>query len=114
LIEEASVIKPPFREHFIPEAEKKPLLEVVTRKRALHFMRTPFLQLMKTLPSVDLAMILMLTFVTAHGFLVGKSEGKPPSPRPRCRQEDNIRTDLKYIGCEGFIRLRIETTGGLL
>jgi hypothetical protein len=32
--------------------------------------------------------------------LVGKPEEKRPLGRPRCRREDNIKMDLKEIGCE--------------
>jgi hypothetical protein len=31
--------------------------------------------------------------------LVGKSEGKRPPGRPRCRWEDNIKIDLQELGC---------------
>jgi hypothetical protein len=31
--------------------------------------------------------------------LVGKPEGKRPLGRPRLRWEDNIRMDLKEVGC---------------
>jgi hypothetical protein len=34
--------------------------------------------------------------------LVGKSEGKRPLGRPRHRWEDNIKTDLKEVGCGGM------------
>ena len=34
--------------------------------------------------------------------LVGKPEGKGPLGRPRCRWEDNIKMDLKKVGCEGM------------
>jgi hypothetical protein len=57
-------------------------------------------------------MILMLTFVSARVFLAGKSEGKQPLPRPRRRREGNIRTDPKLRCCEGFVWIRIGTTGG--
>ena len=33
--------------------------------------------------------------------LVGKPEGKRPLGRPRHRWEDNIKVDLKEVGCEG-------------
>jgi hypothetical protein len=33
--------------------------------------------------------------------LVGKSEGRPPLGRPRCRWEDGIRMDLREIGSGG-------------
>jgi hypothetical protein len=33
--------------------------------------------------------------------LVGKPEGKRPLGRPRCRWEDNIKTDLQEVGCAG-------------
>ena len=34
--------------------------------------------------------------------LVGKHEGKRPLGRPRRRWEDNIKTDLQEVGCEGM------------
>jgi len=34
--------------------------------------------------------------------LVGKSEGKRPLERPRCRWEDNIKIDLQEVGCRGM------------
>ena len=33
-----------------------------------------------------------------HRVLVGKPEGKRPLGRPRCRWEDNIKTDLQEVG----------------
>jgi hypothetical protein len=33
------------------------------------------------------------------GFLVGKTEGKRSLKRPRCKSEDNIKTDLQEVGC---------------
>jgi hypothetical protein len=42
--------------------------------------------------------------------LVGKSEGKRPLGRPRCRWEDNIRMDLQEVGCgcvDGFGQARV-------
>ena len=38
----------------------------------------------------------------AYRVLVGKSEGKRPRPigRPRCRLEDNIKMDLRELGCD--------------
>jgi hypothetical protein len=48
--------------------------------------------------------------------LVGKSEGKRPLERPRCKW-DGIKIDLKEIGWgvwSGFTWLRIGTVGGLL
>jgi len=33
--------------------------------------------------------------------LVGKSQGKRPPGRPRCRWEDNIKMDLQEVGCGG-------------
>jgi hypothetical protein len=33
---------------------------------------------------------------------VGKSEGKRPLGRPRCRWEDDIKMDLQEVGCRGM------------
>ena len=33
--------------------------------------------------------------------LVGKPEGKRPLGRPRRRWEDNMKTELQAVGCEG-------------
>ena len=43
--------------------------------------------------------------------LVGKPEGKRPLGRPRCRWEDNIKTDLQEVGCGsmGWIELTLDT-----
>jgi hypothetical protein len=38
----------------------------------------------------------------AYRVLVGKPEGKRPLGRPRRRWEDNIKTDLREVGC-GFV-----------
>ena len=32
---------------------------------------------------------------------MGKTEGKRPLGRPRRRREDNIKMDLREVGCEG-------------
>jgi hypothetical protein len=55
----------------------------------------------------------------AYRILVGKPEGSRSLGRPRCRWADNIKMDLREIGCDGMgwtglIWLRIETSGGLL
>jgi hypothetical protein len=53
----------------------------------------------------------------AYRVLVGKSEGKRPLGRPRRRWEDNIKMDLKEVGCGVWtesIWLRIGTGGGHL
>jgi len=34
--------------------------------------------------------------------LGGKSHGKRPMGRPRCRWEDNIKMDLQEVGCGGM------------
>jgi hypothetical protein len=39
--------------------------------------------------------------MSAYNNLVGKLEGKGPCGRPTCRQEVNIRMDLREIGWEG-------------
>jgi hypothetical protein len=52
----------------------------------------------------------------AYNILVGRPEGRRPLGRPRRRWEDNIKMDLREIGCgdvAGFIGLRIGTGGGL-
>jgi hypothetical protein len=36
----------------------------------------------------------------AYRILVGKSEGKRPLGRPRCRWVDYINMDLREIGCD--------------
>ena len=36
----------------------------------------------------------------AYRLLVGKPEGKKPLGRPRCRWEDNIKMDLREVGCD--------------
>jgi hypothetical protein len=36
----------------------------------------------------------------AYRVLVGKPEGRRPLGRPRHRWEDNIKTDLREVGCE--------------
>jgi hypothetical protein len=36
----------------------------------------------------------------AYKFVIGKSEGKRPLGRRRRRWEDNIRMDLRELGCE--------------
>jgi hypothetical protein len=49
--------------------------------------------------------------------LVGKTEGKRPLGRPRCRWVDNIRMDLQEVGCVIWTELgchRIEIVGGRL
>ena len=32
--------------------------------------------------------------------LVGKPEGNRPLGRPRCRWEDNVKMDLREVGCD--------------
>jgi hypothetical protein len=38
----------------------------------------------------------------ACSILVGKPERKRPLPRPRCKQVDNIKMDLRDTGCGGM------------
>jgi hypothetical protein len=38
----------------------------------------------------------------AYRILVGKPEGKRPLERPRCRWEDNIKTDHTEVGYGGI------------
>jgi hypothetical protein len=39
--------------------------------------------------------------IGVHRVMVGKPEGKRPLGRPRRRWEDNIKMDLKEVGCGG-------------
>jgi len=39
--------------------------------------------------------------------LVGKSEGKSPLGRPRGRWDDNIKMDLRELGCGGMDRIEL-------
>jgi hypothetical protein len=52
----------------------------------------------------------------AYNIFVGKPGGKRPLGRPRRRMDGNIRMDVKEAGWEvaDLIRLRIETSGGIL
>jgi hypothetical protein len=55
----------------------------------------------------------------AYRILVGKSEGKRPLGRTRCRWVDNIKMDLREMGWDGMvwtgsIWLRIGTSGRFL
>jgi hypothetical protein len=44
--------------------------------------------------------IFLCVIVIQHtGFLVGRPEGRRPLGRPRRRWEDNIKIDLKEVGC---------------
>jgi len=50
-----------------------------------------------------------------YSVLFGKTEGKRPIGRPRCKWEDNIKMDLQESGCgvwTGSSWLRIGTGGG--
>ena len=42
----------------------------------------------------------MEQFRNAYKVLVGKPEGKRPLGRPRRRWEDNIKMDLREVGCD--------------
>jgi hypothetical protein len=53
----------------------------------------------------------------AYRVLMGKPEGKRPLGRPRRRWEDDIKMDVRELGCgawTGLIWLSIRTGGGLL
>ena len=53
----------------------------------------------------------------AYRVLVGNPEGKRPIRRPRRRWEDNIKMDLREVGCdtgEWIILLKIGTSGELM
>jgi hypothetical protein len=49
-----------------------------------------------------------------YGVLVGKSEGKRPLGRPRCRWEDSIKMNHQEVGSGGmdWIKLSQGKTGG--
>jgi hypothetical protein len=49
-----------------------------------------------------------------HRVLVGWPKGTRPLGRPRRRQEDNIKMNLREIGIDGFGWLRVGSSGGLL
>jgi hypothetical protein len=38
----------------------------------------------------------------AYRILVGKPEGRTPLGRPRCWWVDNIKMDLREVGCDGI------------
>jgi hypothetical protein len=42
-----------------------------------------------------------------YGILVGRTEGKRPLGRPRCRWEHNIKLDLREIGMDGVSWIRL-------
>ena len=44
--------------------------------------------------------------------LVGKPEGTRPFGRPRLRWEDNIKTDLKEVGCAGMDSIELPQDRG--
>ena len=44
----------------------------------------------------------MMESRSGHRVLVGKPEGKRPLRKSRRRWEDNIKTDLREVGCEGM------------
>ena len=48
-----------------------------------------------------------------HRVLVGKPEGKRPLRKPRCGWEDNIKMDLREVGCGGvdWIKLAQDRDG---
>jgi hypothetical protein len=52
----------------------------------------------------------------AYRALVGKPEGRRPLGRPRHRWEDNIKMNLREVGCGGmdWINLAQDRTGGEL
>jgi hypothetical protein len=43
----------------------------------------------------------------AYTIFIGNSEGKRPRGRPMHRWEDNIRMDLREIGCECVNRIKL-------
>ena len=57
---------------------------------------------------------LMGKFRNAYRVLVGKPESKRPLGRPRCRWEDNIKMDLRELGCDPRCWIALGTNGGLI
>ena len=49
----------------------------------------------------------MEQFRNAYRVLVGKPEGKRPLGRPRHRWEDNIKMDLREVGCDPRDRIAL-------
>jgi hypothetical protein len=45
---------------------------------------------------------------SVYRVMVGKPEGKEPLGRPRCRWENNIRTDLQRMGCGGMVWIELD------
>jgi hypothetical protein len=45
--------------------------------------------------------------IVVYRVLVGRSEGKRPLGRPRCRWEDNINLDFREIGIDGANWIRL-------
>jgi hypothetical protein len=43
-----------------------------------------------------------VTNMNAYRILVGKSEGRRPLGRPRCRWQDNIKINVKDVGWSGM------------
>ena len=50
----------------------------------------------------------------AYRILVGKPEGKRPLGRPRCRWEDNVKMDLRKVGCDSGDLLDLAQDGELM
>jgi hypothetical protein len=47
-----------------------------------------------------------------YSVLVGKPEGKRSLGRPRHREEDDIKTDIKELGWEGVERINLAVSIG--
>jgi hypothetical protein len=59
--------------------------------------------------SVYLTMLSVSVIRRVQGF-GGESEGKIPLGRPRCRWEDNIKKDIKEVGCGGMDWIELAST----
>ena len=49
---------------------------------------------------------------SVYRVLVGKTEGKRPLGRPKCRWEDSIKMDLQELGCGGMDGIKLAQDRG--
>jgi hypothetical protein len=97
----------------IPEAERKPVNNVCVKSIFPNIIRVIRSRRLRWAGQVAR----MGERRGAYRALVGKPERRRPLGRPRRRWEDNIKMDLREVGCgaqTGLIWLRIGRGGGLL